>query len=227
MLYCLLFQSECCPAVVDFPATFIVDNLEEFEKYFFQNEQVQEEMKEMYKRSKSGEIVCDFYGDSPEFNIFQYDEQAELSNYYCATYHNRELILENFYECKSKIYAETVKIETAYTKFKGDYYFLGKYELTGVCREDKLHPGRYKNLSVWGNPVFVQQKSEAEIYKDPETGLNRVDYPKEHFKDSYLKTYCCVTIQCQGNIRFPKRENLELTDEEICALMCDILGEAG
>lgn len=225
MLYCLLFQSECSPAIVDFPAPFFTENLEEFEKYFFQDKRVREEKKNAYRRSKAGEVVCDFYGDSSEFNIFQYDEQAELLDYSCNSYQNRELIIENFYEYKSKIYAETVKIETAYTKFKGDYYFLGRYELTGVCRESWKYSGRYENLDVWGNPVFVQKKSEVEIYKDPETGLNRTDYPKEYFKDSTLKTYCWITIQCQK--RFSKRENSELTNEEICALMCDILGEAG
>ena len=225
MLYRLLFQSACLPAFIDFPATFFTENLEEFEKYFFQNAQISEKEKEMYRRSKAGEIVCDFYGDSPEYNIFQYDAQAELLNYSCNIYQDRELILENFYEFKSKIYAKTVKIETAYAKFKGYSYFLGRYELTGVCRESWQYPGRYKNLDVWGNSVFVQKKSKVETYKDPETGLNRVDYPKECFQDSTLKTYCWITIEC--NNRFPERESTELTDDEICALMCDILGEAG
>ena len=223
MLYKLTFFDRNCPSCCSGTVSFFTEDIEEFERLFFADERMQEK-KNLFLKSKAGELIVDYYSDNPELNMFQFDESAELVRQSPICYHKKDFLLENSYCCEVPIYAENATIEIAQTRFKGKYYQIGKYELTGVCQESLLYADQFENLSVWGNPILIQKMSFAPKREDPQTGLNRFDYPKEHFLDSCVKTFCWVILDSQDE---PFPEKTSLTDEEIARLMIDIPGEAG
>ncbi len=225
MLYKLTFFDANCPSCFSGTVSFFSEDIEQFERLFFLNgDEFMQEKRQRFLKSKAGELVVDFYNDDPELNMVQWDENAELTDETQIRYHQKDFVLENSYGCEVPIYAEDAVITIAQTKFKGKYYQLAKYELTGVCQVGLSPSDEYENLYVWGNPIFIQKRTVFPEQEDPDAWSVRWYYPKEQFLDSSVKTFCWVVLD-YGDEPFPTKT--ALTDEEIIRLMRDIPGEAG
>lgn len=72
-----LYDFNCNP-ICDGVVSFFTERLEDFEEGWMNSEEVEEDRKERYLRSKAGENVTDYYSDSPEFNIVQEDTEVQV-----------------------------------------------------------------------------------------------------------------------------------------------------
>ena len=69
-----LYDYNCNP-ICDGTIYFFTEDIENFQKRWFRLlGDHDEERKERFLRSKAGEIVTDYYSDSPELNIVQQDD---------------------------------------------------------------------------------------------------------------------------------------------------------
>lgn len=223
-MYKITLYDECCPPICDGVACFFTEDLEWFEKNW--RPHAGEEQLKRYKRSKAGEIVTDYYSDSPELNIVQEDKNTEILFEKKILYKDKQFTLLNAYRWGTDIYAAETNMVFRGIRFNGECYLIGRYKMTGVCRKD--YKDTYKTVSVWGNPVINCNLQEKPSWYPTDDGWRGYYvYHKEDFTEDSLETYCWVSLG-----RFSK-ENLlnggiDLESEEtmIC-LMRDIPGEAG
>lgn len=220
-----LYDENCCP-IFDGLAQFFVDRLEEFEIHWMEKSFVDEEKKMRFQRSKNGENVTDYYVDHPEYNIVQRDDGACVYWEKRFFYENQNFVTYNAYHCAMEIYAAYAEIAVRFIRFKTKYFLIGKYKLQGVCEKEKIWEEKgtgWNTCSVWGNPIHLIKRKKEESWTDKD-GRKRYDYPKEHFAEDVMETYCWITL---GEYEEELEEIEELSDEMIARLLRDIPGEAG
>lgn len=162
-------------------------------------------------------------------NIVQVDENAEILIEKDYVFRDRTYTLTNTYKCESVIYAKRADIEIRYIKFKNKYYFVGKYRLEGVCKEDYLR-GKEGNgwtyCTTWGNTIHKKTYQCMEKWKDSD-GLNREDWPRDKFLNDIIEMYYWLVLRVYSEkSELDIRELDNFTDEIIDILMRDIPGEA-
>lgn len=229
-MYKITLYDYNCSSACDGTTSFFVDQLEDFEKYWLNSNRVGEDTKKRYFRSKSGEIVSDYYSDNPEYNIVQCDENAVVLLEKEYQYNDTEFTLLNAYLWDSKIYAKTTQITLRYIKFNGYYYLIGRYKLSGACRKNLWvleGEDTWNSCAVYGNPVHITKYKNVEPWID-EAGRYRYSYLKEAFKDDEIETYCWITVRRYNKEDdLDKRELDELSEDLLSVLMADIPGEGG
>ena len=92
-----LYDNNCSP-ICDGTMFCFVDNLEEFETKWLPLQCKQDvRTVERYYRSKLGEMVTDYYSDSPELNIVQ-QVNCDILQEKELQYTNKEVVLKNAYD---------------------------------------------------------------------------------------------------------------------------------
>lgn len=220
-----LYDNNCCP-IADGVTYFFTDNLDEFEQNW--RPSAYEEQWKRYERSKAGEVVTDYYSDSPELNIVQEDKNAEILFEKEIVIHDKLFTLLNAYRWESEIYAEETRIVFRGIKFKEKCYLIGSYKMKGVCEKDFFSKEeRYRYIEVYGNPVINCNVQEKPLWYETEEGREFYAYQKEDFQEDTLETYCFVTV---GEYSEEELLNGSIdleSDETFVYLMRDIPGEAG
>ena len=212
MFYKITLFDENCASFVSGVEMFFTEDVECFEKNYFSSDQY-DEVKERYLKSKAGEIVTDYYTDSPECNIFQYDAHSNILERKYFSFEKKFFLLRNFWGFLKKVYAEKAEVTIAKILFHGTYYIIGKYKLSGVCEEDYLENDSYRTCYVCGNPIILKSYHEGKRSKN-----------KEDFSECALETYAWVTMKdSKENLPLPE----VLSEEEIADLMRDIPGADG
>ena len=226
-----LYDYNCSP-LCDGTTSFFIDSLEDFEKHWMAHACVDDDTKDRYVRSKSGENVTDYCTDDPKYNIVQKDDSAVVLFEREYSYSDKTFALFNAYGCESNVYAKHAEIKLRYIKFNKCYYLIGQYQLLGVCAKEQridlygCETG-WRACNVWGNPILLSEYTNKEPWIDQD-GKRRLDYPKEQFVDDKIETYCWVTVG-----EFGTEEDLdmnmlgELSNDFFVILMRDIPGEAG
>lgn len=221
-----LYDRNCCP-ICDGVTYFFTEDLDEFEKNW--RPHAYEEQWERYARSKAGEIVTDYYSDSPKLNIVQEDKNAEILFEKELVLRDKQFTLFNAYRWESEIYAEETHIVFRGIKFKGECYLIGSYKMKGVCQENFFSEAEkdYKTVGIYGNPIINCNVQEKTLWYKTEEGRAFYVYHKEDFKEDSLETYCFVTVGVYPEEKLLDGSiNLE-SDETMVCLMRDIPGEAG
>lgn len=224
-----LYDNNCSP-VCDGVTSFFVEQLEDFEKYWLNNENVSAGAKDRYLRSKAGEIVSDYYTEDLEYNIVQCDKNAKVLLEKGYHYDDEIFTLQNTYGCETKVYAKAADVKLRYIKFKNKYHLIGRYKLKGVCQESLWHSDEadlWESCAFYGNPVCIIKHKDVNLWID-EKGRHRNDCPKEMFKDDEIETYCWVLVKSfdrEGGL--DEEELKKLSGNLLAILMADIPGEAG
>lgn len=220
-----LYDNNCCP-IADGVTCFFTDNLDEFEKNW--RPHAHEEQWKRYERSKAGEIVTDYYSDSPDLNIVQEDKEAEILFEKELVIKDKLFTLLNAYRWESEIFAEETRIVFRGIKFKEECYLIGSYKMKGVCEKDFFSKEeKYNHIAVYGNPVINCNVQEKPLWYKAEDGREAYVYQREDFKEDSLETYCFVTV---GEYSEEELLNGSIdleSDETFVYLMRDIPGEAG
>ena len=227
-MYKITLYDENCSPICDGTTSFFVDEIDDFERKWFL--QANESQVERYKRSKAGEIVTDYYSDSPELNIFQEDTAARVLFHRICQMSETIFELLNTYGYPFMIYAENAEIRVRGIEFNKKYYVVGQYKLCGVCKcmtfTDTLT--EYFSVHVWGNPICESNVKHKSFWKDTPEGRQPHLYTKEDYKDDTIETYCWVTIAENISEEELRGYDVQENDAEFFSvLMRDIPGEAG
>jgi len=207
---------------------YFTDSLEEFEKHWMLLADDEEE-KNRFLRSKQGEIVTDYYSDSPDLNIVQMDEKAQILKERQLDFENWKFKLANAYEWESQYFVKKAIFDIRYIKFQDEYYCVGKYRLEGVCRKHEDYENRWSECYCFGNPVLLKtcKKQERERWQVPGKDFYRSDFEREEFAEDIMEAYCWIVIRRIEADKLAKVMEEEITEELLTRLMRDIPGEGG
>ena len=138
------------PAFVSGTINIFCEDIEDFQTRWFKLEP-EKEMKEMFLRSKDGEIVIDYYTDDSEHNIVQQD-LATIYAERTVILHNVSFDVTEFY-CVNRFYARRLELWFRWIAFKGKYWRIAAFTADGPCVKS-FFTDDYYELDCDGNPFF-------------------------------------------------------------------------
>lgn len=228
MIYKITLFDANCPSCTSGTASFFTEDIDEFERNYFSDENVEwgklEAQKERYFRSKAGENVTDYYSDDPELNIFQYAEYGTIEKRKTFHYKDKIFELHNGYLIPCPIYAAEATVELAQIDFKkhpdeeDEKYLVARYSLSGVCSES-FYSDKFSDCTPYGNAIIKTCYPEDLPYNGE----------KEDFADCKLSTFAWVELyqRCFKGDHVNGYEIEEPTEEQLAWIMRDIPGDAG
>lgn len=212
-----LYDYNCSP-IADGVVRFYTEDIQDFYKRWSTLCPDKEEV-ERFERSWMGEIVTDYYTDSPDYDIVQ-QRSLEI----CYTKHiekdNTSFIATNAYDFPETYYVNHWNADVLWVKDGEKYVRLVKYECTGVCMENMFFDNynRYRTAHVYGNPVVESSLLESNYASS-----------REFFKDVLLRSICYVVTDVFDNE--PEMYDdwcfYDLSKEDMGVLFEDVIGEAG
>ncbi len=206
-----------CPSCASGVAEFYADNINKFQKEWFKLED-DNDRKERFLKSLNGEIVTDYYSDSPELNIVQEDNDAKVLRTQSLHFSNHRFALYNAYHCRSDILVNGAAFSQRYICFQGQNIIVGRYRLSGVASINELIKG-YERQCVYG-------KTQYHSFVDFDKGTPLYDISDNtNFKDDIIESICYIPIKYFDT--YEDMQDYDLSYNDITMLMRDILGEAG
>lgn len=217
-----LYDANCSP-VSDGVALFFTNDLDEFEKNWLATGRVDNDTYERFIRSRSGEVVTDYYVDSPELNIVQRDE-ACIYGERSISIQDREFTVTNTYGCASKYYVANLDILFRWIGFKNQYFRIASFTAKGVCWFDDLFTHRWKHAGLYGNPVLHYLHYLNELEPGYEGSCVQSD-----FADNQLSSFCFLVNGEFANEHelTQNYENFKMDERVLDRLFSDVIGEAG
>lgn len=180
-----------------------------------------ENTKERFLRSKNGEMVTDYYSDSPDLNIVQEDKDAVVYFDKDVIFRDKWLDLHNGFEFATKFHFDELIVSLKYARYDGDLLRLASYKATGVCFYNSFTSSnkKYGAVTCYGNRVLVESKNE-EPFSSTST---------EDFKDKTIEFIAYSPLGTFDDMESMKADfdNPNLSNTLLDILLCDILGDAG
>ena len=136
-------------------AEFYADDINKFQESWFKLED-DEDRKKRFLKSLNGEMVTDYYSDSPDLNIVQEDKDAKILKTDRLCFANKKFTLINGYGCPGNIMVHNAEFLIRHIKFQNDFVIAGKYKLSGVAQVSRFFQG-YHPQNVYGNCVLKTQ----------------------------------------------------------------------
>lgn len=218
-MYKITLYDYCCNPICDGTVSYFVDDLDDFEKNW--REKLggrDQERVERFERSKNGEIITDYYSDDEELNIVQRDEKSEIIEETEYEKNDFDIDLFNAYNCSEKYFIFNLKYKLRKILFKGKYYIIAKYKITGISQYGWIISGnkdkKYEDASFYGNPVCSVEFNCGDIFHS---------WTPEPYKNDIMDSFVWHIVWNRDDN--PTLD--ELNEEEIEYLLRDIIGEAG
>lgn len=220
-MYKITLYDYNCQSCTSGVTEFYVDDIIQFKNSWFKLED-DKDRKERFLKSLNGEIITDYYSDSPELNIVQEDKDARILRTEKLCYRDKRFTLTNSYGCTGDILVHDAKFSIRYIYFQGQYIIAGKYKLTGVASIDEFIRG-YERQCVYGNCVL---KTDYHSFVDFDRGVPLYDVNDiTNFKGDIIESICYLPIKYFDT--YEDMQSYDLSHDDIVILMRDILGEAG
>jgi hypothetical protein len=211
--------------------SFFVDNLEEFEKDWLPLQSKKDiDTINRYYKSKSGEIVTDYYSDSPELNIVQTVDFIVLDSL-DYEYNNIDIELENVYDCCTTVNFDNIQFRLRKVKVNDEYILLGQYKGIGGKRVGDFYNNfynknvKYGQMNFYGNSIAKYKGRYPDWDKIGSTDAYKDFYTNDDkfYHDEIVETFVWLPIK----IVKEDYEIEKLDNDQMKLLLRDIVGEAG
>lgn len=214
-MYKITLYDENCWAACDGVISFFTEDLEDFQRLWFERER-DDDTKARFLKSKAGEIVTDYYSHDPDLNIVQEDQNTTILTEKVFYVKNQTFTLENAYGCESKFYVKEGENHYRWITFKDDFYRIASYSLKGDCLDDIEI--LWTSTINYGNQILeIDKKVDARRR------------PKEDFCENTTRTYCFKSMERYSDrSEWEQNAKIFMPDEmEYIILFADIVGEGG
>ena len=220
-----LYNYNCIPCASGVISVF-VDDIDDFYNKWVHGVINNESQIDRFNRSRSGEIVTDYYDNSPEFNIVQQDETAKIHNEFMYTIKDKWLNLYNSYMTLYKAHFDELNIYIRYIEYNGNYYKLESYNATGCCRKF----GDLRDIDNFGNH-FIQLSCKPKYFdslsiEEREGKQRNLDEFSSDTLEAFV-WYIVAEYKTIDKMYKDIKHKRKLNKSEIIDLMRDIPGEAG
>lgn len=205
----------CCSGVT----RVFTEDIEDFAGHYLALEK-DEARKARFLRSKAGEVVTDYYTDSPDFNIVQSVEAVDCgSAVMCRT--DQTFAITNGYGVPTKYYFEAVCFEIRWVQSNGVYYKLVRPTCFGCCKESMfLQEEHLRKVDIYGNPFWLCMQDK----ETPFASADRADY-----SNTVLTSYVwqvADTFTTEQALQ-QDRNRRRLLRKQISRAFADLPGDAG
>ena len=216
-MYKITVYDQNCSPICDWTVSFFAEDIEEFQKRWFETGHVSEELKDRFLRSRQGELVTDWFNSTPELNIVQQDEGE--------VYGERTVILDqvifqahNIYDCPSEFHVNRWTIRFRWLRFRDSYYRIASYQADGVCRRNRF-TGHWDSVSCYGNPVL-----ENTVTYEPQDPMDNPGL--DAFAENRIETICWLTNRVFADEQELKKDVsvFQFTEEVMDLLFADVAG---
>lgn len=218
-MYKITLYDSNIPSGASGTKSYYCENIDIFAEKWMQLE-TSEDRKERFLRSKNGEMVTDYYSDSPDLNIVQEDKAAIIYFDKDVIFSDKWLTLYNGFHWAIEFHFDELCVGLKYVRFRGSLLRLATYRARGVCRSNFPFPGKkYCDVSCYGNPVLIESENQEPFYSDH----------TENFKEKTIECIAYLPLGTFGDMKSMRKDfdNPDLSDEWLGRLLCDILGDAG
>lgn len=206
----------CCSGTI----SIYTDNIARFKKDWEKLE-TDEASKERFNRSLNGEIVTDYYSDSPELNIVQFDENCRIIYKQVHNLKNKEITLYNAYGYPSKYIIKNMLIERLYVKYQGKLLRLDRFKIIGITKINTYDrsDAKYMDVHCWGNPFLKHTNRTERFY----CSNNISDFKDKITSICYYETKEFRSISA---LRYDAKKKF-VDNRALEIMLMDIKGEAG
>ena len=210
----------CCSGVV----RVYTKNINHFKREWMQLEQ-DDAVKERFNKSLNGEIVTDYYSDSPDLNIVQFDSNCVIHSEKEHILRKKEVELFNSYECARTVIINTMYIKRMYVEYNGQFLRLEKFKIKGIaqynthCFSEEDKDKKYTDIRCYGNPFLKHNRANDKFYYSN----NLADFSDE------IKSICYYCTDVFDSLEAMEEDmKLNTVDDTALQIMLeDIPGEAG
>lgn len=221
-LYFIQLFDYNCPNCVSGVTKVFVEDIEEFTRNYQEIEKDSGRV-ERFLKSKSGEIITDYYSDDPDLNIVQRVSVEDLG-YVKYTKREETISVENGYGWPSDYYFGLLVLEVRWIRYKDKFYKLVKphgFDCAHISPFSLKNP--WSCIEVYGNPFWICKGMDEKIYSSDSV---------ESFKGTSLESYVWQVadiFDTEESMNEDKRLMSEqvLTEEQINRVFADIPGDAG
>jgi len=216
--YIQLFDNNC-PSCFSGVTNVYVDDIDEFTEKFANAEDDKDRVDRLM-RSKSGEIITDYYTDDPKLNIVQ---KLTVEDFGIKTVQRSgcSVVLINGYGFDSEYYFSELVFEIRYIKWNDKFYKLMRPHGKGCCRRDYSDDeNTWSKMYIDGNRFWIYRE-DKEIPRKP--------LPKEAYSEVTLECFVWQTadlfeteqeMKADSSLPWP-------TTVQIMRAMVDLPGDAG
>ena len=216
-----LFDNNC-PSCVSGVTKVFVEDIEEFSRKYQSIEKDAARI-ERFMKSKSGEIVTDYYSDDPTLNIVQKVKVDDLG-YMMTRKRNTIISVENGYGCPTDYYWGLLVLEIRWLKIGDKYYKLVKPSGKDCSRKLDYDGGTFWRLiEIYGNPFWLTKGMEGKPYT-----ADTADVYKGTCVESYVWQVADI-FDTKEALEKDRRLSSErtLSEEQTSRVFADIPGDAG
>jgi hypothetical protein len=195
-----------------------VEDIDQFAQQYLRLED-DEERVERFLRSKAGEMVTDYYSDSPELNIVQKVAVTELGHD-IRWRRDQTIGVPNGFGWPSDYFFEVLRFDIRWIRYKNQILKLVKPSGEGLCEISSFEKGQYCKINVYGNPFW-------RYFCEPDTP--HTSKSVESYRLTLLEAYVWQVVE-----RFETEEELArdqkrvwLSKRQIARAFADVPGDAG
>lgn len=218
-MYKITLYDSNIPSGASGTISYYCENIDIFAEKWMQLETA-EDRKERFLRSKNGEMVTDYYSDSPNLNIVQEDKDAVIYFDKDVIFRDKWLTLHNGFGWAAEFHFDELCVGLKYVQFRGSLLRLATYKARGVCCSNfPSLDKKYCDVSCYGNPVLIESENQEPFYSDN----------TENFKEKTIECIACLPLGSFKDMDSMENDfnDTDLSDEVLDKLLCDILGDAG
>ena len=218
-LYLIQLFDYNLPGFVSGVTKVFVEDIEQFSTRY-QGIETDKARVERFLRSKSGEIVTDYYSDDPSLNIVQQVDVQELG--YRMIWRRDQIIsVENGFGCESDYWFKVLAMEIRWIKDKDTYYKLVKPSGRDCCIQDFSDvTRRWGRVTVMGNPFWIHKEKSKLPYASDSL---------DDYQGISLEAYVwqvADTFETEEEVKADMKMGW-LSKEQISRAFADIPGDAG
>ena len=206
----------CCSRVTNV----FVDDIEDFSKHYLSVETKNTERVDRFLRSKAGEIVTDYYSDSPDLNIVRKMKTEDLATVRSFA-KDKTITLINGYGCDSVYHFDRLIFTIRYIKCEDKYYKLIKTTASGCCHMNSFDSEKpWYRAVVHGNKFWFYKEDSETLYNSEK---------RSDFKGTTIESFVWHTADVFENEEDMKAD-METTwpsDLQINRVLKDLPGDAG
>ncbi len=219
-MYLIQLFDENCASCTSGVTRVFVDDIEDFAKKYLSVETDNKERVDRFLRSKAGEIVTDYYSDSPKLNIVSEVNTRDISTKRCYST-DKTIVLINSYFCESIYYFKELIFEIRYVEYEDKFYKLIRSTAFSCCHRNPFDDEKpWQKIYINGNKFWLYKEENETPYSSKST---------DDFRGVSLETF----VWHMADV-FDKEEDLKAdmettwpTDRQIERALKDLPGDAG
>ena len=159
-MYLIQLFDENCVSCCSGVTKVFVDDIEDFSQKYLSEETKNKDRVDRFLRSKAGEVVTDYYTDSPDLNIVRKVETQEIAaKSYIST--DKTITLLNSYYCESIYHFKRLVFPTRYIKYEGKFCKLIKPYAIDCCHRNPFDDEKpWRRIYINGNKFWLYKEEK-------------------------------------------------------------------